>query len=275
VTDDSDVVREFPKEPVSPSAFYDAVPAWPHWVASWREFGGRRVRGDFVTHYQGREYGVSQDADGSGEDGHLVPRFSLYLLERVSDQPSSGWSWRVLFRHDIPEVTAGEEASSQLAVIRKRLPDLLVQLSHIVEPPSDDADLVGELPWRWAGSVEAFYDMVPNWPRWTVYRSYLGTERVKRSFVTCFDGREYAIGQDASADSEGTIRLLPTFFICALERPHDPPLADWFWHVIYRGAIPGGIEGAEETARLASLRRRLPELLIRMNLVLSELGLSA
>ncbi|MEA2515902.1 MAG: hypothetical protein QOJ59_5391 [Thermomicrobiales bacterium] len=273
MTDDSDLVKEFSREWNSLEEVYDAVPMWPDWAISWRELGGRSVKAGAVTSYMGREYGLSQDAQGAGEEGFLLPRFSLYALDRLSEEPpSSGWRWRVLFRQEIPGIMEGEDASPALAVLRKRLPALLKHLEQIAEPPLDDADVAGELPWRWTGSIETFYSLVPIWPKWTVYRSYLGTQRVKRSFVTSYGGHEYAIGQDAGADSEGPIRLLPSFYICDLERPQDPPLADWFWHVIHRAAISGIPDGAEATAQLASLRRRLPELLARMQRVLPELG---
>lgn len=134
--DDCDLVGELPDLWTGPNdEYYRLVPSWPKWTIIKTGFGSSRTKRNYVTRFNGIEYGLSQNGMLDSERvPRYLPIFSISQLLR-SLTTNFGWHWHVILTASLPVSEFRDDAPADPAIrsIRQRLPELLARKYALVE----------------------------------------------------------------------------------------------------------------------------------------------
>jgi hypothetical protein len=127
-----DVISEL-RRPI-PSGFdtYGSIPSWPSWQLDEWVYGGCLTR-SYWTNFEGQAYKLYQrfssiDPDARQITLQLIPQIELQIVRGRPKPGNPNWNLNELMRYSLQNVEKGVEAAAEIAVFRRRLPELLSNL---------------------------------------------------------------------------------------------------------------------------------------------------
>jgi hypothetical protein len=129
-------------------------------------------------------------------------------------------------------------------------------------PLAANEDVISTLPEQWEGSNEELYLLVPVWPNWSANWSSLGIGGFRtRSFLTTYQGVDYAVTQTAEWQGYSAAGLRPEYSLYRLDRLPEGDDVGWEWHRLTDHAERLVRPSDGEQGWGQAIREQLPKLL--------------